>query len=45
MVLYVIIAIQNLIDKDYPHFVTWIAYAIANLGMLWYELLKYYEKI
>ncbi len=26
--------------KDYPHALMWFAYALANLGLLWYEIEK-----
>lgn len=29
-----------LLGRDYPHALMWFAYALANLGLLWYELGK-----
>jgi len=40
IILYITIALQNLIDKDYPHVLIWLSYAAANAGFLWYEILK-----
>lgn len=40
IILYLVIAAQNLWDKDYPHAFVWASYALANVGMLWYELQK-----
>jgi len=40
IILYLVIAFQNAYDKDYPHFFVWVSYALANVGMLWYELDK-----
>jgi len=38
--LYAVIAVDNLIKKDYPHALIWGAYCIANLGFLWHELTR-----
>lgn len=38
--LYIVISIQNFIDKDYPHALSWFAYSIANVGFIWYEIEK-----
>ncbi len=40
IILYIVIGSQNLYDKDYPHALTWFAYALANIGFLWYEFQK-----
>jgi hypothetical protein len=29
-----------IIGKDYPHALMWFAYALANMGLLWYEWTK-----
>jgi hypothetical protein len=39
-VLYCIIAVGNLRDRDYPHALIWGAYALSQTGFLWYELTK-----
>lgn len=41
IILYLVIAAQNFYDKDYSHFLTWISYAMANVGLLLYELEKF----
>lgn len=43
IILYIIIAIQNLIDKDYSHALIWISYSMANIGFLWWEIEKIYK--
>jgi hypothetical protein len=40
VILYLVIAGQNLYNKDYPHCLMWVAYSIANMAMLWYETTK-----
>ena len=40
ILLYSLIAISNLKDKDYPHAMIWGCYAMANIGFLWHELIK-----
>jgi hypothetical protein len=40
IILYLIIALQNYFDKDYPHAFVWFSYALANVGFLWYEIIK-----
>jgi UDP-N-acetylmuramyl pentapeptide phosphotransferase/UDP-N-acetylglucosamine-1-phosphate transferase len=39
-ILYVVIAIGNFRQKDYPHFLIWLCYAGSQLGFLWWELVK-----
>lgn len=39
-ILYCVIAIGNLRDKDYPHALIWGAYSLSQAGFLWYELTK-----
>lgn len=34
---YIVTALSNLKQKDYPHALVWFAYAVANFGLLWYE--------
>jgi hypothetical protein len=40
IMLYIVIGIQNCLDKDYPHAMIWFSYALANFGFLWYEWVK-----
>jgi len=40
MILYGIIAVSNIRDKDYPHAFIWFSYALSQVGFLWYELSK-----
>jgi len=40
-VLYLLISMGNIQQGDYPHALTWFAYALANMGLLWYEYNKY----
>ena len=37
---YIVGAVGNLMQKDYPHALMWFSYATANLGLLWYEYNK-----
>ena len=37
---YTIASISCIKDKDYPHSLMWFAYALANIGLLWYEIQK-----
>ena len=37
---YIVGAVGNLMQKDYPHALMWFSYAMANVGLLWYELNK-----
>ena len=39
-VIYFGIALDNLRQQDYPHALIWAAYAVANIGFVWYELTK-----
>jgi hypothetical protein len=41
--LYILCAIDNFKKGDYPHSLTWFAYSLANLGLLWYEYEKYFQ--
>ena len=38
IVLYLIIAAQSYLDKDYSHCMIWICYALANVGFLWHMI-------
>lgn len=40
IILYLVIGIDNLLKKDYPHSLMWVCYALANVALLWYELQK-----
>lgn len=40
IILYITIAVQNYLDKDYPHAFVWFSYSLANVGFLWYEFVK-----
>lgn len=46
ILLYTLMSISNFKDKDYPHTMIWICYALANVGFLWHELIKagYFDK-
>lgn len=37
---YIVCAVDNVRQKDYPHALVWLAYATANIGFLWYEFTK-----
>lgn len=39
-VLYVLTSISYLNKKDYPHFLIWLAYSVANIGFLWHMMLE-----
>lgn len=39
-VLYCVIAVSNFRQKDYPHALIWICYALSQLGFLWHEITK-----
>lgn len=39
-ILYVVIGIGNIRQKDYPHALIWMAYALSQLGFLWWEYTK-----
>ena len=43
IVLYNITAFCCIKQKDYPHALMWFSYALANTGLLWYEIVK--EKV
>jgi hypothetical protein len=38
--LYMINSISCFIQGDYSHSLMWAGYSFANLGLLWYELIK-----
>jgi hypothetical protein len=38
--LYILCSVDNIRQEDYPHALTWFAYSLANLGLLWYEYNK-----
>jgi len=38
IILYLIIAIQSYLDKDYPHCMIWVCYCLANAGFVWHML-------
>jgi len=40
-VLYLLCCIDNIRQGDYPHALTWFAYSLANVGLIWYEYNKY----
>jgi len=37
---YLMTAIGNLRQKDYPMALVWISYSTANLALVWYEIRK-----
>jgi hypothetical protein len=39
-VCYTVTSIGCIKDRDYPHALMWFAYALANIGLLWYEIQK-----
>lgn len=40
IVLYLVVAVGNYLDKDYPHAGAWFCYSLANAFFIWYELSK-----
>lgn len=38
IILYLIIAIDNYMSKDFPHAMMWVCYSLANVALLWYEI-------
>lgn len=38
---YLTASIGCLKQRDYPHFLMWACYALANGSMIWYEYSKY----
>jgi hypothetical protein len=40
IVLYLIVAVGNYVDKDYPHAGARFCYSLANAFFIWYELSK-----
>lgn len=38
--LYVLTSISYFNKKDYPHFLIWFAYSIANIGFIWHMLIE-----
>jgi hypothetical protein len=39
--LYLVCAVDNFRQGDYPHCLVWFSYALANMGLLWYEYNKH----
>jgi NADH:ubiquinone oxidoreductase subunit 6 (subunit J) len=39
-VMYVIVGFSCIRQKDQPHALMWFSYAMANIGLLWYEIKK-----
>ena len=39
-VMYLVVCVSCMKLKDYPHALMWFSYAMANVGLLWYELNK-----
>ena len=37
-VMYLVVCSSCIKQKDYPHALMWFSYAMANIGLLWYEL-------
>jgi hypothetical protein len=37
---YLITAVDNFFQDDYPHTLMWFSYALANSGLIWYEYSK-----
>ena len=37
---YLVTAIANFRQKDYPHCMMWFSYFLANCGLIWYEVVK-----
>jgi hypothetical protein len=37
---YVLTAVSNLRQRDYPMALVWASYSLANIGLIWYELSK-----
>lgn len=40
VVLYLIACVSCIRQKDYAHALMWVSYSTANIGMLWYEIMK-----
>jgi len=38
--LYVLIAVSNARQRDWPMFIVWTGYSFSQLGFLWYEINK-----
>ena len=38
--MYLVVCICCIKQKDYPHALMWFSYAMANIGLLWYEIKK-----
>jgi hypothetical protein len=38
--MYLIVCGSCIKQKDYPHALMWLSYAMANIGLLWYEIKK-----
>ena len=39
-VCYMITAMANLKQRDFPMALVWFSYSLANIGFLWYEVTK-----
>lgn len=37
-VLYLYVSVDNFFKRDYPHSLMWLAYGIANIGLLWHQI-------
>ncbi len=42
-ILYLVICLQNLYNKDYPHTIVWAGYVFANFGFLWWQIQQFYS--
>lgn len=40
VILYLIITIDQIRKKDYPHAFIWFSYSLANIGFIWYEFTR-----
>jgi hypothetical protein len=38
--MYIVVCGSCIKQKDYPHALMWFSYAMANIGLLWYEIKK-----
>ena len=39
-IMYLVACTSCIKQKDYPHALMWFSYAMANIGLLWYEIKK-----
>lgn len=39
-IMYLVVCTSCIKQKDYPHALMWFSYAMANVGLLWYEIKK-----